>query len=72
MGSDYGVKSSFDPYQNLASVKRRLDPLSLILKTLDSIAKPCSVNAYGRYFEWRPRFKIPKWNLKNSYFSVVS
>ena len=27
-------------------------------RTLDSMAMPCSVNAYGKYFTLCPRFKI--------------
>lgn len=40
----------------------------------ESIAKPCSVNAYGRYLVCSPLpfFMIPFWNLKSSHSSAVS
>jgi len=34
-------------------------------KTLESMATPSWVKACGRYLMFRPRFKLPNWNLKD-------
>jgi len=35
-----------------------------LYKTLDSIATPCSVKAYGAYRRPPQELEVPKWNLK--------
>ena len=33
----------------------------------ESMATPCSVKAWGRYFEWRPFSKVPIWGWVNKF-----
>ena len=42
------------------------------LKTAESIATPCSVNAYGKYLLPPFVFVVPKWNLNAENSSVES
>ena len=43
-----------------------------LLRTLDSIATPCSVNAKGKYLEYRPGSKITFCDLRDRFSSFVS
>jgi len=42
-----------------------------LFKTLDNIATPCSVKAYGRYLIFSPLFKVANCDLEDSASSQV-